>query len=630
METVTFQKSKVKTKGFEKEYTETSNSDRRASAETSLKLWYFQKNSFWCENKLIIEYQAVSIGLLLTNDCDLKQIIMAASNFPIIEIEGEEFISASDEQAELIEQLLAIGTALSSTQDLEEILQLILSKSREITSSDAGSVYLLDKTDAIPKLLFKASQNDSLSNASFREFAVPLTPKSLAGYVALTGKTLNIPDAQNLLPNLPYQLDRSFDRSFSYRTRSVLVLPMQDAEGEIIGVLQLINRKRRSDIIVTPENALEVIQPYSEWEERILRSLASLAAISIERNILQDSIENLFESFVRASVEIIERRDPTTSGHSERVAKLTVALTQEINSIANGSLRLMKFSDRQIQEIRYAALLHDFGKVCVPETILNKRQKLYPEQLQVIRQRFALVQRTLERECAEKKFQYLLNNQFPQPHNLSDNCPHCQQIRQLDTNLAATSEKLNHFWELLIQLNEPQPLKNQEITALSEEVVASLTALLQYTYQDIDGKTKPLVTPEEMEQLLVPFGNLTISERQAIEAHVTYSYEFLNRIPWTKQLENIPIIAYRHHEKLDGSGYPLGLTTSEIPLQTQILTIADIYDALTAADRPYKRPLAVDIVLKILREEASKNKINFDLVQLFEQRQVYQILGHQL
>ncbi|MEC4986032.1 MAG: HD domain-containing phosphohydrolase [Oscillatoria sp. PMC 1068.18] len=553
---------------------------------------------------------------------------MAASNFPVIEIEGEEFSSTSDAQAELIEQLLAIGTALSGTQDLDKILQLILSKSREITSSDAGSVYLLDKTDAIPKLLFKASQNDSLCNASFREFAVPLTPKSLAGYVALTGKTLNIPDAQNLLPNLPYQLDRSFDLSFSYRTRSVLVLPMQDAEGEIIGVLQLINRKIKGDILITPENALEVTQPYSEWEERVVRSLASLTAISIERNLLQQSIENLFESFVRASVEIIERRDPTTSGHSERVAKLTVALTEEVNAVVNGNLGSIKFSDRQIQEIRYAALLHDFGKVCVPEKILNKRQKLYPEELQVIQQRFALVQRTLEKECTEKKFQYLLNNQFSQPHNLGDNCPYCQQITQLDTELADAIAKLNYFWDLLIQLNEPQALKNQELSTLSEEVFASLTTLSQYTYQDIDGKTKPLVTPAEMEQLLVPFGNLTISERAVIEAHVTYSYEFLNRIPWTKQLQNIPIIAYGHHEKLDGSGYPLGLAASEIPLQSQILTIADIYDALTASDRPYKRPLALDIVLKILYEEASKNKINLDLVQLFEQRQVYQILGH--
>jgi HD-GYP domain-containing protein (c-di-GMP phosphodiesterase class II) len=553
--------------------------------------------------------------------------VMTAFESSSLTFDNEEFIQIVSQRASLIEHLLAIGTALSGSQDLKELLDLILSKSREITCSDAGSLFLVDRVNSIPQLVFKIAQNDSLPAVSFQEFTLPLTPKSLAGYVALTGQSLNIPDAHNLLPGLPYQLDRNFDRDFSYRTCSVLVLPMQDGDGEIIGVVQLINRKLRQDIRIDRDNALKVTQPYSDWEERVVRSLASQAAISIERNILQESIEYLFEGFVKASVQAIEARDPTTSGHSERVAALTVHLAQEVTAMQSGRLRSLSFNERQIQEIRYAALLHDFGKVGVPEAILNKRNKLYPEQLEVIRQRFSVAIRTLEMECAEAKFQYLVNH--PDYHNSqTTNCPYCQQLHELDDRLEESLEKLNRYLKFIEEINEPEALETKRFEALSEEAFVELTELSEYSYRDIDGVLKPLVTPQEMEQLLLPRGNLTTVERQEIEAHVTHSYEFLKRIPWTKHLQDIPIIAYGHHEKLDGTGYPLGLTGEEIPIQTQMMSIADIYDALTAADRPYKRPLPVDVVLKILREEVEKNKINGDLVEVFIQRRVYRVLGH--
>ncbi|MBW4649982.1 MAG: GAF domain-containing protein [Kastovskya adunca ATA6-11-RM4] len=538
---------------------------------------------------------------------------------------------ADTESVELIEQLLAIGTALSSSSDLEELLCLILSKSREITNSDAGSVYLVDRSEAIPKLGFKIAQNDSLPEVGFQKFEVSLNPKSLAGYVAITGESLNLPDAYNLLPGVPYQFDRRFDQTIPYRTCSVLVLPMQDQEGEVIGVLQLINRKIKPDVVITPENALAVTQPYSQWEERIVRSLSSQAAISIERNQLQGAIENLFEGFVRASVQIIEVRDPTTFGHSERVADLTVRLSEEVSSVSSGALRAIQFSDRQIQEIRYAALLHDFGKVCVPEAILSKRKKLYPQQLEVIRHRFALAQRTLEMEAVQAKYQYLLSTANHQHlDNVLSNCPHCQHMQQHDTQLVQAIETLDRYWQLLLQLNEPEAIETKQFQALSEEALSELTALSQYTYRNIDGKLNPLITPSEIAQLMLPKGNLTPKERLGIEAHVKYTYNFLQRIPWTKHLKNVPAIAGAHHEKLDGSGYPQGLKQPDIPVQTQILTIADIYDALTASDRPYKRRLPVDTVLQILRGEAAKNKINTDLVELFEQRQVFTVLGHAL
>lgn len=539
---------------------------------------------------------------------------------------AQKDLDEAAKRANLVEELLAIGTALSGSQNLQQLLDLILSKSREITCSDAGSVYLVNRKEDAQELIFKTAQNDSISTRLFQEFAIPLTPKSLAGYVALTGDTLNIVDAYQLPSSVPYQLDRSFDQDFAYRTCSVLVLPMQNHEGTAIGVLQLINRKRQADLQVTADNALEITLPFSQFQERIVRSLASQAAISIERNHLQESIENLFEGFVKASVQVIEARDPTTSGHSERVAELTVRLAQEVNDVHSGPLNLIWFNDRQLKEIRYASLLHDFGKVLVPETILGKREKLYPEQLEVIRHRFALAQRTLEMECYQSKFKYLVEH--PSYQHQGENCPHCDRLTELDQELDRAIAYLKESLALIEDLKRPLAIETQELKTHYQTFEKQLQKIAQFTYRDVDGEQKPLLTANEIAQLLVLRGNLTPQERLAIEAHVTHSYEFLKRIPWTKGLQDIPAIAYGHHEKLDGTGYPQGLHQQDIPMQTQMMTVADIYDALTAADRPYKRRLPIDIVMKILHEEADNGKINLDLVLLFEQRQVFTALGH--
>ncbi|NEN90863.1 MAG: HD domain-containing protein [Okeania sp. SIO3H1] len=532
--------------------------------------------------------------------------------------------SATESTELLIEQLLDIGAALSDTYDLGDLLHLILSKSREITCSDAGSVYLVEKKGNQPtRLLFKVAQNDSLPDFSFHELAVNMTPKSLAGYVALTGESLNLSDAYNLPLSVPYKFDKSFDKNTGYRTCSVLVLPMQNRSQEIIGVLQLINRKINSNTVLTANNFQELIQPYSQWEERIVSSLASQAAISIERNHLQENIENLFEGFVKASVQAIEARDLCTSGHSERVAKLTVSLCQEVNTITSGPLWGVSFNEQQIKEVRYAALLHDFGKIGVPEAILTKRKKLYEAQLELIEQRFSVAQRTLEMEYAQTKYKQLLRHlsDISQQHT-QENCPLCQKIENLDLELETAIAKLHNYWQIVLTANEP--------TITTEEPLKQLKQVLLYTYKDIDGQIKSLITPEEMAQLAVPRGNLTVEERKAIESHVTHSYEFLKRIPWTNNLEQIPEIAYGHHEKLDGSGYPRGLKQKDIPIQAQIMVIADIYDALTAGDRPYKKGLPVEAALRIMRHEAAQNKINSNFLELFEQREVFSILGHSI
>lgn len=538
----------------------------------------------------------------------------------------DSFTSVAVER-QTIEQLLSIGTALSDCLNLTELLDLILSKSREITCSDAGSVYSIDRSHGEPKLIFKAAQNDSRPHISFQSASLPLNLESLAGYVAITGESLNIPDAYTLGSNVPYKFDRHFDLEFDYRTVSVLVIPMQNREGETIGVLQLIDRKLKADIQITPENALCVTQPYSDWEQQIIRSLASQAAISIERNQLLESIEELFAGFITASVQVIESRDPTTAGHSERVAKLSVRLSQEVNSVESGILAATRFNDRQIQEIRYAALLHDFGKISIPEAIVQKGKKLYPHQLTELSHRFNLLRRTWELEFAEQKFNYLLNPPLEYRHQTGDNCLHCRHLQQLDLELQAKLDRLQSYWELLNKLNQPDVVLTIEFAEKLETIVTDLQQLSQYTYRDFDGNLQPLLTPVEIEQLLIPRGSLTAAERLVVESHVSHTYDFLRKIPWTKHLKDVPKIAGSHHEKLDGSGYPQGLRAIDIPIQSQIMTIADIYDALTASDRPYKPRLSLDRTLAILHQEATAGKIDNNLLELFEQRQVYSVLS---
>jgi HD-GYP domain-containing protein (c-di-GMP phosphodiesterase class II) len=533
-------------------------------------------------------------------------------------------LTSRSTESTIVGQLLEVGQALSGSHDLAKLLEMILTSSRHITCSDAGSVYLVDRSQSAAELVFKVAQNDSLPITSFQESRISLTTQSLAGYVASTGLSLNIADAYDLDPALPYRIDPSFDRDFGYRTVSVLVLPMTNQEGETIGVLQLINRKQQPDTRITQTNAISVTQRYSSWEEQIITALASQAAISIERNHLQESIENLFAGFIRAAVQVIESRDPPTAGHSERVADLTVGLAQATHNVGSGSLGSIFFTDRQIQEIRYASLLHDFGKVGVPEAILGKERKLYPAQLQSIEQRLSILQSQWQLSCAQAKFQIGI------PHQASNDCPHCHHQQRLDVELQSKLDRLYQHWELVKKLDDPQVNFVPGLLDSIESISHDLQELSQWQYTDLQGHSQPILTAAEIEQLMIPRGSLTLAERKQIEAHVVHTYDFLKQIPWTKHLQNVPEIAGAHHEKLNGSGYPRGLKAAEIPIQSQMMAIADIYDALTANDRPYKPKFSIDRSLSILRQEAESHKINADLLDLFEQQQVYRVVGHSL
>lgn len=494
-----------------------------------------------------------------------------------------------------LKELNRIGIALSAERDLDRLLSLILRKSREITSADAGSLYLVEaREDGIDRLRFKLSQCDSL-DVGYEEYTMPLSQASIAGCAALSGQIVNIADVYQLPPGSPYRFDPSWDKKSGYHTRSMLVVPMKNRSNAVIGVVQLINRKRHQEVIA-----------FDSWSEELVISMASQAGVAIENNVLNNSIQNLFEGFVQASVTAIESRDPTTSGHSSRVAALTVGLAEVVDGLTSGPFREIRFSREQLKEIRYASLLHDFGKVAVREEVLVKAKKLYPYRLDLIRARFDYARCALKGEYSERKLALALE---------LGREAYMAQVGSLEARQREELEELERFLELIFKANEP--------TVLDDGNFEALKAIGERTYLDLDGQQNPLLLPDEMGFLSIRRGTLDAEERQEIESHVVHTYRFLTQIPWTSELKRVPQIAHAHHEKLDGSGYPVRLSAGEIPVQSKMMAISDIYDALTASDRPYKKALPLEKALDILGFEAKDRHIDRELLDLFIEHKVY-------
>ena len=506
-------------------------------------------------------------------------------------------------------ELTRVGVALTEERDLLSLLTLILSQARRITTSDAGSLYLVERDeDGHPEALrFKLSQNETLTSVPLSEFTVPIDNSSLAGYTAATREPLVIPDVYLLPEDVSYRLNRSFDEKFGYRTKSMLVIPMTTHRDEVVGVLQLINRKRLMGTRLTTAEAVDrEVLPYDERSVELVSALAAQAAVSIENSMLYENIERLFEGFVTAAVSAIEARDPATFGHSERVATMTVSLARAVDRGGAGRYRDTRFSRTQLRELRYASLLHDFGKVGVSEQVLVKEKKLYSGDIEAIRGRFAFLKRTASLEFERRRAEWLLRNGREGYNAL---------VAELEARLRQHETELDHLLSAVIAANEP--------TILSEEAGAELAGLAKRTFIDIDGIERPLLTDEEVRFLTITRGNLDEQERREIEAHVTHTFRFLQQIPWTRELRDIPRIAYAHHEKLNGEGYPRGVRGDQIPVQTRIMTIADIYDALTATDRPYKPAVPSERALDILRMEAKEGMLDTDLLATFIESRVY-------
>jgi HD-GYP domain-containing protein (c-di-GMP phosphodiesterase class II) len=508
-------------------------------------------------------------------------------------------------------ELTRIGMALSTERDLHTLLEMILSQARALTDADAGSLYLVETADdGTKRLRFKLAQNHSRPEIPFVDFTIPISKASIAGYVASTSAPLVLDDAYELPANVEYSINRSIDEKYGYRTKSILTIPMSDHKDQIIGVLQLINRKTAADLrLSTPADFEQHVVPFSGRTVELVSSLAGQAAVAIENSELYQSIERLFEGFVKAAVIAIEQRDPTTFGHSGRVATMTVGLAQTVDRAGDGAYRQVSFSREELRELRYAGLLHDFGKVGVREQVLVKAKKLYAPDLALIKQRYAFIRRTYEGDFERQRADFLERNGRTNYEAFLAELQRQQEARLAD---------LDRFMKLVGESNEP--------TVLPEGNFEELIRYADARFQDLEGKDQPLLTDDEVRYLTIRKGSLDEQERLEIESHVAHTYRFLLNIPWTKELGNVPTIAYGHHEKLDGRGYPRKVTSDQIPIQTRMMTIADIFDALTASDRPYKRAVPIPRALDILAEEVKDGMLDAELFRLFHEAKVFEAL----
>ncbi len=518
---------------------------------------------------------------------------------------------AMDDPSLVVDRLTEVSIALSAEKDYRRLIALILRKAIQLARCDAGSLYIVipgdEEAGIQPRLRFAAAQNDSVA-FRFQAAEMPLTETSLAGYVATTGQTLTIEDAYAIPADAPYRINKEFDRETGYRTQSLLVLPMTNHRGAITGVLQLINRKREASArLADADAAAGQVVPFDAATRRLMQAVGSLAAVSIDNQQLYENIERLFEGFVRASVTAIEQRDPTTSGHSLRVSVLTTGLAERVDRADRGALKPVAFSPEQMRELRYAALLHDFGKVGVREHVLVKAKKLYPFELERILTRLDTARLYHEKRALERKLACSL-----------EGGPGVEErLRRIDGELERALADLEAYRATILRANEP--------TVLPEGDFSTLTAIAAAGFTDRFGTRRPLLDEAEAAVLSIPKGSLSDAERLEIESHVTHTYRFLSQIPWTPELSAVPSIAYGHHEKLNGRGYPRGVSGEAIPIQSRIMTVADIYDALTAADRPYKKAVSTERALDILGAEVRGGLLDPDLVDLFVESRAFEL-----
>ena len=479
-----------------------------------------------------------------------------------------------------LRRLQEITALLNSSLKPAEIRMRAIEAATIVMEAEAGSLLLLD--EAAGELYFEVAHGEKGKNV--REIRLKVG-QGIAGHVAKTGQPIVVNNVQQ-----DARFSSQADKKSGFVTRNMVCVPVT-AREKLLGVLQAINKKDGGE--------------FGDDDLHDFIALGHQVGIAIENANLYEEINRLFEGFISASVLAIESRDPTTSGHSGRVATLTCGLAEMVDRLDYGRYATVTFTDDQMKEIRYAAVLHDFGKVGVREPILIKAQKLFPGDLALLKARFDFIKRTWEVQALRRKVELLMSDERRDTMAL---------LAEVDKDFARRIEETDGILEFLLQANRPTLLQKGGFERLHE--IAGLH------YESFDGN-RPYLTPEEVLTLSIPKGSLTAEERLEIESHVTHTYRFLSTIPWTSALKNVPLIAYGHHEKLDGSGYPRQAPGDAIPVQARMMTICDIYDALTASDRPYKAAVPHHAALEILEAEVKQGKVEKDLFDVFVEAKVY-------
>jgi HD-GYP domain-containing protein (c-di-GMP phosphodiesterase class II) len=528
-----------------------------------------------------------------------------------------------------------IGMAMMMGQSsLDELLRLMLEKAIDLAVADVGFLLLRENLLAEPhqnennvRLLRRSgskfvqkyrickSQSVRLGAAVFdpqkSEFTSVVVNRGDAiswhrGTVPIFHSIgeMSFPSVELSMPEL------EFDQR-SYNLKSFCVFPLRTPSCEVVGFILLLNRRVSQEHFCDNKIDIEAnVTGFSTHDINVLGALANQAGVSIDYSRLYRDMKNLFESFVQASVYAIESRDPTTKGHSERVAVMTVGLAEAINRNSNGTYGSTHFNPSQLYELKYAALLHDFGKIGVQEHVLRKEKKLYSHELSEVRSRFSMMESRLRLNLLEAYVEGLMKR---------GEVPTQEGLLRIRSEMSGLSASFADFWAIVNDANEPNVVNQDAFQKIAE--IASKKLIL-------GDEELPLLTQSEILKLSIRRGSLSVDERKEIENHVNYSYRFLQQIPWSSDLANVPDIVYSHHERLDGSGYPRGLIDAkdEIPIQAKIMAIADIYDALVAQDRPYKKALPHQRALSILEAEVRDGKLDSDLFTVFVESKVHDLV----
>jgi HD-GYP domain-containing protein (c-di-GMP phosphodiesterase class II) len=515
--------------------------------------------------------------------------------------------TASGPESELLQrldQLNEIGMSLSNERDINRLLENILVAVKTITNADGGTLYRRIDGD---QLRFEIMRTDSLNIAMGGTTGVPIpfypifmvgkdgkpNYSMVAAYAALTGKTVNIPDAYTE-EGFDFSGTRNFDKKNGYRSKSFLTIPMKNHENEVIAVLQLINAKdHRTGEIVS----------FSDADRKLGESLASQAAVALTNRLLINQLEELFESFITMINTAIDDKSPYTGGHCQRVPVLTMMLAEAVNEARVGALSDFNMSEKDRYELKIAGLLHDCGKVTTPVHVVDKATKLQTlyDRINLVDARFEVLKRDAEIVYWKRRTESGMD---------------AAAAAALSKELADRIAQFEDDREFLRRCNVGGELMSAE----DQERVQRIAA---YQWVDVDGKRENFLSDDEVYNLTIRAGTLTAEERQIINHHIVATIKMLESLPWPKHLRNVPEYAGGHHERMDGKGYPRGLKREEMSVQARVMGIADIFEALTAKDRPYKKGKTLTESLQILGKLRLNGHIDPDLFDVFIRQKVY-------
>ena len=503
----------------------------------------------------------------------------------------------------LLDELTDIGIALSAEKDHSRLLEIILLKARDLTYADGGTLYT--RTDD-NRLKFEIMVNETLgihkggtSGEEIEFYPIYLYDKEgkpnnkmIASWAALSGETINIADAYED-KRFDFSGTRDFDHKTGYRSKSFLTVPLTDHENEIIGVLQLLNAR-------VPETG--EVKPFSELDQYVVESLASQAAVTVSNRSLIDAQRKLFDAMIQLIANAIDEKSPYTAGHCRRVPELTNMLAEAACEMKVGPLKSFTMDEKEKYALNVAGWLHDCGKITTPEYVVDKGTKLETiyDRIKTVETRFEVLKRDREIAALRRK---------AREHGIEINLDSDATYQDEITRLYEDLEFIRHC--------------NVGGESMEEEDKERVKKIAGYKWTNPEGREKKLLTGDEIQNLIIGRGTLTYREREIINNHISVTIKMLESLPYPKHLSTVPEYAGGHHEKMDGTGYPRGLTREQMSIPARIMGIADIFEALTAGDRPYKKAMPLSQALKILGRMKQENHIDPDLFDVFIHKRVY-------